>query len=105
MLSPKLPDNRAYKFILILFIKSTRNAKSKRFAFLFIRHVHTVTNCLETSGRLCRTELELEGLLSPEDLRDQWEQNFRDMSPRLLKCDGAEALTRRLKDMGIPQVR
>lgn len=49
-------------------------------------------------------ELGLEGLLSPEDLAEEWEDNFRDMRAQLRKCDGAEEVTRRLKELGIPQV-
>lgn len=49
-------------------------------------------------------ELDLEGLLSPEDLGAEWEHNLHELSPQVQKCDGAEAVTARLEEMGIPQV-
>lgn len=50
------------------------------------------------------TELGLEGLLSPEVLGAEWEHNLHELSARVQKCDGAEVVTKRLKDMGVPQV-
>lgn len=49
-------------------------------------------------------ELGLEGQLSSEDLGSQWEHNLHELSPQVKKCDGAESVTLRLKEMGIPQV-
>lgn len=49
-------------------------------------------------------ELDLEGLLSPEDLGAEWEHSLHELSPQVQKCDGAEAVTARLEEMGIPQV-
>ena len=50
------------------------------------------------------TELCLEGLLSPEDLAAEVWHDFHEMSAKVEKCDGAEAVTARLQDMCIPQV-
>lgn len=49
-------------------------------------------------------ELGLEGQLTWEDLGAQWEHNLHELSPHVKKCDGAESATKRLKDIGIPQV-
>lgn len=50
------------------------------------------------------SELGLEGQLSWEELGAQWEHNLHELSPQVKKCDGAEVVTKRLKDMGVPQV-
>lgn len=50
------------------------------------------------------SELGLERQLSWEDLGAQWEHNLHELSPQVKKCDGAETVTKRLKDMGVPQV-
>ncbi|CAM9497416.1 unnamed protein product [Ectocarpus sp. 13 AM-2016] len=48
-------------------------------------------------------ELGLEGQLSWEDLGAQWEHNLHELSPQVKKCDGAETVTKHLKDIGVPQ--
>ena len=51
------------------------------------------------------TELSLGGLLSPEDLAAGVSHDLHEMSAKVEKCDGAEAVTARLQDIGIPQVK
>lgn len=51
------------------------------------------------------TELSLEGLLSPENLAAEVGHDFHEMSAKVEKCDGAEAVTARLQDIGMPQVK
>lgn len=59
-----------------------------------------------TVFHLCRavTELGLDGVMSPDELGKQWEHFFHNLVEGVQKCEGAEEVTRCLKDMGIPQV-
>lgn len=47
----------------------------------------------------------MEGLLTPDELAAEVGHDFHEMSSKVEKCDGAEAVTARLKNIGIPQVK
>ncbi|CAM9292287.1 unnamed protein product [Choristocarpus tenellus] len=48
-------------------------------------------------------DLELEGHLSPEKLGSEWEENLHELTPLVMKCKGAAAITEHLEYLQVPQ--